>query len=555
MRFSTLLGKTLRQAPAEAETASHRLLVRAGCVHALAPGLFAYLPLGQRARRHIIAAAREEFAREEAQELQLPATRLAEDNDRAAETAGREQLAERDALEVMVSAIRSYRELPALACWCATARRAEVRTRSGLLFAREYDRFVCLGAETDATSATRLLERLIAACTRLFARCGLDTLAVCARPDPNHPARAFFLPVDEGDDAILRCAACHDAAIAEVAAFRKPPAPSRGETPLPPEEVATLGVRTIDALAAFLAIPPARTLKAVFMQADGQPVFVAVRGDMTVSEAKLRHALHAAEVRPLDEDAVHALGLVAGSAGPVGLTGLPIVADDALLDAPNLVTGANRPDTHLRNVTYGRDWTASVVADIARARAGDGCPRCGAPLVGQSGILLGEVAPHNDDSEAPSIRFLDRDGSERTAVLASCTIDLTRLLAAIAASHHDDHGLAWPAAIAPLPVHLVALNLNEPTVREAAETLYRHLREAGLEPLYDDRDVSAGVKFADADLIGLPVRVTISPRSLAAGAVELRRRHDGTTEHIPLDEAVQRLHILCGAGGPPRPAP
>lgn len=544
MRFSTLLGKTLRHAPAEADTVGYRLLARAGCVQALAPGLVAYLPLGQRALQHLAAIVREEFAREEAQDLGLPALlpSTAADGDAPA-------------LSVMANAIRSYRELPVLACWFGHGARTDARARMGLLHAREYRTFVCLGAETDAAGTTRLTERLIAACARLFARCDLEALAVCARPDPAHAARAFFLPADEGDDAILRCAACDYAADAEIAAFRKPPAPSRGEAPLPLEEVATPGVRTIDTLAAYLAIPAARTLKAVFMQADGRPVFVAVRGDMAVAEAKLRHALHATEVRPLDNEAVRALGLVAGSAGPTGLTSLPIVADDAVLDAPNLVTGANRPDLHLRNVTYGRDWSATIVADIARARPGDGCPRCGAPLAGQSGILLGEAAPRHNNGDVLGIRFLDRDGGERTAALVRCTIDLTRLLAAIAAVHHDDHGLVWPAAVAPLPVHIVALNVNQPEVRDTAERLVQQCTAAGLEPLYDDRDASAGVKFADADLIGLPVRVTISPRSLADGEVELRVRAGGATERVPLDDALGRLRALLDSDALPRATP
>jgi prolyl-tRNA synthetase len=297
-------------------------------------------------------------------------------------------------------------------------------------------------------------------------------------------------------------------------------------------------------------VPPSKTLKAVFYSAGGQPVFVAIRGDLAVNETKLCHVLGVDELRLMDDREVEAVGLVAGSASPRGLQGVRIVADDSAPDAPNLIAGANKPDTHLRNVNYGRDWSADVVEDIALAREGDPCPSCESPLRCRPGIEMGHVFKLGTYySEKLGATFLDREGAARPAIMGSYGIGLERLLAAAVEANHDEKGIIWPASLAPFDAHLVVLNPDRPGVVEAADRLYDELQAAGVDVLYDDRDESPGVKFNDADLLGMPLRITVSPRTLEKDAAELKGRRESQPTLCPLERATAevRARILEAA--------
>jgi prolyl-tRNA synthetase len=326
-----------------------------------------------------------------------------------------------------------------------------------------------------------------------------------------------------------------------------------GDQPAPVEEIPTPGLYTIQALADHLGIPTSKTCKAVFYSADGQPVFVAIRGDMDVNESKLRHVLGAIELHYMSEQEVAAAGFVPGSAGAVGLREagasrygtIKIVADDLLADEVNLVAGANKPDAHLLNVNYGRDWKADAVADIALAAEGALCAaedgaggQCRAPLDLRRGIEMGQVFKLGTFyAEKLGATYLDAEGKQRPAVMGSYGIGTERLLAAVIEANHDERGIIWPAEVAPYQVHLVALQPEREDVRSAAEGLYAGLQAAGLEVLYDDRDETPGVKFNDADLLGMPLRVTVSPRTLEKGSLELKRRRESESALVVLEDA------------------
>jgi prolyl-tRNA synthetase len=401
--------------------------------------------------------------------------------------------------------------------------------------------------DADWKGLDRTYEALAQAYKRIFDRCGVPTVAVDADSGPigGKDSQEFMHLTEVGEDQVLICERCGYAANTEKADHRKLALPP--EEPAQLQEVDTPGVKTIDDLATFLDVPREKTLKAVFYAASGEPVFVAIRGDLEVNETKLRNALGGGELRLMDDREVEAVGLVAGSASPVGLKQaakrpVRVVADDSVPEAYNLVGGANKPDTHLRNVNYDRDWQADVVADIALAREGDTCPRCDATLTMRRGIEAGHIFKLGTVySEKMGALYLDAAGERHPAVMGCYGIGVDRLLATVIEANHDEAGIVWPASVAPFAVHLVALNPDRPEVRDAAERFYAELTDRGVEVLYDDRDESPGVKFADADLLGMPLRVTVSPRTLKQDAVELKRRSESEATLVPLSEAVGRV--------------
>ncbi|HZU76377.1 MAG TPA: proline--tRNA ligase, partial [Dehalococcoidia bacterium] len=543
-------------APADATNASHILLSRAGYIRRVGAGIYDFLPLGYRVLRKIEAIVRQEMDATGGQEVHLPVLSPGELwaesgrlesmgeilmtlTDRRERTLVLGPTHEEVITDLVRREVHSYRDLPLLLYQIQTKFRDEPRPRGGLLRSREFLMKDAYSFDADWEGLDRSYESITRAYARIFARCGVPVLPVQADSGAigGKESQEFLYLTDVGEDEALICAACGYAANREKATFRKPAAPA--EELLPLEEIATPGQKTIDDLARFLGIPASRTLKAVFMLADGQPLFVAVRGDMQVNETKLQNALHAVSLAPMDDAAVTRYGLVAGSAGPAGLRGMRIVADEALLVSPNLVTGANKPDVHVKNVNYGRDWQADIVADIARARAGDACLECGAPLAARRGLEMGHVFKLGTVySEAMQATFLDSEGESHAVVMGCYGIGVTRLLAALIEANHDERGIVWPLEVAPYAVYVVVLNADRPEVRVAANKLYAELQAAGLEPLMDDREESAGVKFNDADLLGMPLRLTLSPRNLQAGAIELKLRAGGEPRRVPLEESV-----------------
>lgn len=561
MRLSRLFGKTLRNAPADAESANHQLMLRAGLVQQLAAGIYSYLPVGWRVMRKIEQIIREEMDRAGGQEIVMPALQPAE----LWEASGRAQTMkdvlfhlkdrrDRDyvigptheevTVELFKRQVQSYRDMPILVYQIQTKARDEARPRGGLLRVREFTMKDAYSFDRDWDALDASYRACRDAYTRIFQRCGIPAIPVLADSGAigGKDSEEFIFLTDIGEDTILLCDTCGYAANAEKADHKKQQ--FEPEEHLPLEEVATPGQKTIDDLVRFLGVPHHKTLKAVFYEADGHPVFVAIRGDLEVNEAKLRNALKAVDLQLLGDDAVRKHGLVAGSASPVGLgPTITVVADDTATTTHNLVAGANKPDAHLKNVNYGRDWQAQVVTDISLAQAGAVCNRCGGRLEQKRGVEMGHVfklgTVYTEKLEA---LYSDEDGALKPAVMGCYGIGVGRVFACAIEANHDERGIIWPPELAPFDVHLVALNLDKPGIRETAEQLYQQLTDAGLQVLYDDRDDAApGVKFNDADLLGIPLRLTLSPRSLERGGAELKPRTSADSEIIPLDALVPRL--------------
>ncbi len=352
-----------------------------------------------------------------------------------------------------------------------------------------------------------------------------------------------------GEDTLCLCAQCGYQANRQIAAFRKPAAVQ--EDPLPTERVATPQVTSIQDLCEFLGVSPTRTAKAVFMMAKinqqdleiDKLIFALIRGDMEVNETKLLNAAKARELRPATEDEIRAAGAVPGYASPIGIQNALIVVDDAVVASPNLVGGANQAGYHIRNINYGRDFQADIICDIAAAGEGDACPTCGSPMETQRGIEVGNIFKLGTRYSAlMGATFQTEEGEIRPIVMGSYGIGLGRLMACIAEIHNDEYGLLWPITVTPYHVHLITLGPPDGASRAAADALYVQMTQAGLEVLYDDRNRSPGIKFNDADLIGIPLRVTIAKRGLAQGQAELKQRDQKEREWVPLDNIVEILH-------------
>jgi prolyl-tRNA synthetase len=564
MRMSKLLLKTLREAPSEAELASHRLLLRAGLVSPLAAGLYCFTPVGWRVIQKIEGIIREEMDRSGAQEVHLPALHPIE----VWEQSGRDQamgatlfrLVDRkergfalgptheEVISILASrTIQSYRDLPVTLYQIQTKFRDEQRPRGGLIRLREFTMKDAYSFDTGWDTLDASYEAAFEAYKRIFARAGVPIVPVAADSGAigGKDSQEFIFLTDDGEDSVLICPNCGYAANAEKASFTRPPAiPAY---PLPMEKVHTPGQKTIGDLSAFLNVDSRQTNKAVFYRVDGQPVFVSIRGDLDVNEVKLKNTLKANDIEPMDEATVRAAGLVAGSASAVGLAGMRIVADTSAVEAANLVGGANEADYHYINTNHGRDWKADVIADIALARGGDACATCGTPLEVRRGIEMGHVFKLGTMySEKMDVHYLDEHGERQPAVMGCYGIGVERMLAAVIEANHDDNGIIWPTEVSPYDVHVVALNIEQDAVAAAISQLEVALGEARLSVLIDDRADSAGIKFKDADLLGMPVRLTVSPRALEKGGVELRQRKTGETEIVPTERLVERVHSLLG---------
>lgn len=570
MRFSQLFGHTLHEDPADAETASHRLLLRAGYIRPLAAGIFNLLPLGLRVKARIERILREEMDSIGGQELLMPVVHPAEiwrrtgrwdrvgaEMGRFKDRAGRDLALAMTNEEVVAylaaGEIRSYRDLPRLIYHLQTKWRDDPRPRAGLIRVREFTMLDSYSLDSSIEGLRAQYDAHLSAYQRIFQRCGLPVTAVGADTGMmgGEMAHEFMYLTQVGEDTILLCPACDYRANRQVARLRKRIADS--ESPLPVADVPTPGVTSISALADFLRVPPVRTAKAVMLMAcvakEGERqerfVFAVIRGDLDVNETKLANVVGAESVRPATDEEIRAVGAVPGYASPVGLRGIFIVADDSAA-SPNLIAGANREGTHLRNVNLGRDYTADVVADIAAAGEGDGCPLCGAPMQARRGVEVGNIFQLGTRySEPMGCRFLDRDGAEKPVQMGSYGIGVGRLMACIAEEHHDEDGLCWPLSVAPFAVHLTALGCAE-----EAETTYQRLHSAEIDILFDDRNERAGVQFHDADLIGVPVRLTVSDRSLRQGGVECKRRRGTEKTILPLASLVEDVGKLI-RGLPP----
>lgn len=569
MRMSQLFSHTLREVPAEAEIASHQLLLRAGYIRQLATGIFSYLPLAQRVLRKIETILRQEMEAIGGQEISMPVIQPAdlwqETGRWYAIDAEMGRFKDRNLREMVLAMtheevvsdlvrkeVRSYRQLPQLVFHIQTKWRDDPRPRAGLIRAREFTMKDSYSLDADWEGLEKQYQAHYQAYFKIFERCELPVMAVKSDTGMmgGKLAHEFMYLNPIGEDTLIICSECSYAANRQVASFRKPNPAAEDELPL--EKVATPETKTIEDLARYLDIPKSRTAKAVFLvatlnSADAQAtkeastplerfIFVIIRGDMEVNETKLANLLQARSLRPATDEEIRQVGAVPGYASPVGLN-VEVVVDDLIPRSPNLVAGANEAGYHLRNVNYGRDYQATRVADIAAAQQGDACPECGAPLQAVRGVEVGNIFQLGARySQAMGCTYTDSAGNEKPVLMGSYGIGLGRLMACIAEEYHDELGLAWPASVAPFQVHLVLLAGKEPqnSTQALGEQLYAALHQAGIETFYDDRLESPGVKFNDADLIGLPVRITISERALKQGGVEYKRRNQAEKSIVPV---------------------
>lgn len=560
MRVSRLFGKTLRDDPSEAELASHRLMLRAGMIYQVSSGIYSYMPLAWRSLRKVEQIIREEMNAVGGQEVRMPAMQPQDiwDDSGRADIMGpllfrlndrRERpmvLAptHEELLTNMVKAnVNSYRDLPLIVYQIQTKFRDEPRPRGGLIRVREFDMKDAYSFDATEEGLDNSYQAMIQAYNNIFRRCGLDVVMVEADSGAigGKDSNEFIMLADAGEDTIIICPKSHYYANAEKALFRKPG--QALEELLDLEEVHTPGIKTIQALAEFLSVPTSKTLKAVFYSADGEIVFAVIRGDLEVNEVKLNNALGGvADLRLATPDEVKAKGLVAGSASPIGLEGIRIIADDSINMGSNFVVGANRPDYHLRNSNHPRDFKADVIADIALAEDGFGCPECGEPLTTRRGIEVGHVFKLGTRySDLAGANFPDQNDVQQPIIMGCYGIGVGRLFAAAVEQNHDDKGMILPTPIAPYDVSLIGLNIENPEIAEAAEALYDQLQQAGVEVLYDDRSESPGVKFNDADLLGLPVRLVVSPRNLKQNVIEMKRRSEAEAMTLSPDEVVAKV--------------
>jgi prolyl-tRNA synthetase len=562
MRWSKSFLPTLREDPADAEAASHRLMVRAGLVRQLTAGVYVYLPLGQRVIDRVNTIIREEMNAIGGQEITMPVLQPAElwqqsgrwydikdEMFRLKDRHGRDMCLGMTHEEVIAwlasKEIRSYRELPQVWYQIQTKERDEARPRSGVLRTREFWMKDAYTLDADDAGLATAYDRQKEAYVRIFRRCGLVFHVVESDPGMmgGSGAHEFMAPSAAGEDEIALCGACGYAANVELAGSR-PVVPALPDGQGPPAEVATPNARTIADVCGLLGVEPTGTIKTLIFATPTGPALVLVRGDQQVHEKKLARLL-GGEIRPAHPDEVQgAMGAAVGSVGPVGAR-LPIVADESLRQGV-YVCGANRDGYHLTGVRPGRDFAVGQYADVHLAQAGEGCPRCGAPLRIERVIEIGNIFKLGTKYSAPlRAVYLDETGQERPIVMGCYGIGPARIAAAAVEQRHDRDGIVWPWSIAPCQVHVLPVNVKDQTVRTTAERLYEELAAAGFDALLDDRDERPGVKFKDADLLGVPIRVTVGALLAKEGRVEVRARREKQDQKVAPDGVVAAVRDLA----------
>jgi prolyl-tRNA synthetase len=544
-RASELFIPTLRDDPADAEAVSHKLLARGGFIRQVAAGLWTFMPLGWRVHRKVEQIIREELDAFGAQEILMPVLTPAElweatgrivipELFRLKDRTGRDYilpLTHEETVAFHAREIRSYRELPQIWYHLQTKDRDEPRPRGGLLRVREFIMKDGYSFDRDEAGLDASFQKHSEAYKRIFERCGLEAYEVAAESGimGGSGSKDFLAPSGSGENTLVTCENGDYAADLEIAQGQ-PSAPDFPEELSGPEEVETPGQRTIEDVSQFLGVDRRATAKAMPVVADGRVVLALVRGDDRLNEMKLLEAL-GEDFRPAEQEEIQrAFGAAGGSIGPVGAA-VEVIADESLREG-QYVVGANRDDVHLRGVQAGRDYEPRF-ADLREIREGDACPDCGGHLHLQVAIEVGHIFKlETKYSASLEATFLDEDGSEKPLMMGSYGIGLGRMMAAAVEQHHDENGIIWPAAIAPYDVHVVAL----PGVEEQAAEAVRVLDEAGADVLLDDRDQRAGEKFADADLLGCPVRVTVGKKTTEDGAVDVRDRATGDEHRVQIAE-------------------
>lgn len=561
MLFSRMLIPTLKENPAEAEAVSHRLLFRAGMIRKLASGIYNYLPVGLRVLRKVENIVREEMNRAGAQEVLLPAVQPAElwQETGRWQVYGKELLRFKDRHgrdccfgptheEVITDLVRrevhSYRQLPLNLYQIQVKFRDEIRPRFGLIRGREFLMKDGYSFDVDEAGAEACYAEMYAAYTRIFRRCGLKFKVVEADSGPigGSFSHEFMVLADTGEDLLASCTVCDYAANlekAEVPLNLNDPVPAEAGGP---EPVATPRVRSVEEVAAFLKVTPEEIVKTLIYETDSGPVAVLIRGDHEVNEVKVKNLLGVTELTLAGADRVAELtGAAVGFAGPVGLN-LPLYADQAVAALNSMVTGANRDGYHLIGVHPFRDMAISQVADLRTVTDQDPCPSCRGALEIMRAIEVGHIFKLGlKYSQALKAVYLDADGVERHIYMGCYGIGVSRIVAAAIEQGHDEHGIIFPMALAPFQVGLIPISLNDEATKECVLRLHEEMADAGIEVLLDDRDERPGVKFKDCDLLGIPLRVVVGPKTLAGQAAEVRVRSTQETILVPFAELLSFL--------------
>jgi len=570
MRWSSMHIPTLRDDPADAGAPSHRLLLRAGYVRQLMAGHYSLLPLGQRVRLKVIGIIREEMDRIGAQEFLMPVMHPAElwvksgrwelmgdELFRLKDRKGADfvlGMTHEEIISTLATEMDSYRELPQMWYQFQTKMRDEPRPKAGLMRTREFTMKDSYSFDLDPAGLDVSFRAHRDAYTRIFERLSVPAIPVAASSGAmgGSDSTEFVCPSPSGEDLIVRCPECGYAANIEKARSRLA-AVDDSERPgllAAPDPFATPGVRTIEDLAVEYQAPADRQVKTLVYFLDGVLTLVLTRGDHALNEQKLADATGAAAIRPAQpEEIKDALGALPGSLGAVGVSDHPIVADEALRGRRGLFTGANVDDTHLRGVDVERDIRVGRWADLREVAAGDECVNCGHGLEIERGIEVGHIFKLGYKySDAMDIRVSGPDGKPVKPIMGCYGIGVERAMATIVEVHHDDKGIVWPVAIAPFEVVVVIAQQEDAAVAAAGEQAYQALLDAGVEVIVDDRPVRAGVKFSDAELVGIPFRVTVGKRGLAAGNAELTDRATGVTVGVPLDEVSKHVREAVAGG-------
>lgn len=564
MRMSRMFSKTLREAPNGADTKGYEYLLRAGYIRQMGAGIFSLLPLGFRATEKIKAIIRSEMEAIGAEEMEMPVVNPADiwketgryysidkEMSRFKDRNNRDMVLamthEEAVTDIARGEVDSYKRLPRLVYQMQTKWRDDPRPRAGLIRVREFTMLDSYSFDRDAAGLDKVYRDHYRAYFRIFSRCGLPSIAVGADSGMmgGKISHEYMYLSPIGEDTIIYCPECGYTANRQIAKFGKEYFPEEMKEI---EKRETPESKTIEALAEYLGVDPKKTAKCVFMvgsfindkngEEEDKLIVAVVRGDLEVEESKLSNAARANALRPAHEEEITACGMVPGYASPIGAKGDFIcIVDDSVAKSNNLVAGANEAGYHLLNTNYGRDYSG-MIADIASARDGFACPVCGKPLKASKGVEIGNIFQLGTRySEAMNCTYQDENGKQVPVVMGSYGIGVGRLLACLAEEYNDEGGLKLPVSVAPYQVHLVSLVKET----EIADKIYEDLEKAGIEVLYDDRKETAGVKFADADLIGIPLRITLGNRSLKEGKVEVKIRESGETTSFLLEDIADEI--------------
>lgn len=561
MRWSHAFIPTIKEVPVEAESVSHRLMQRAGLIRRLSSGLYTYLPLCLRVIKKVGNIIRDEMTECGAEELLMPILQPKELWDKsgrfnseelamliAEDRTGRKFVLGPTHEEVITDLvgreIRSYRDLPKNFYQIQTKFRDEVRPRFGLMRAKEFVMKDGYSFDVDEESARKTYIMMEEAYRNIFSRCGLSIQVVEADPGAmgGGMSHEFIALADVGEERMMWCRKCGQCANLETAIRAKVQATSE-EKLLGLEIIDTPGIKTIEDLTGFLGVQPSKMVKTLIYQCGSEVIAVLVGGDRGLSETKLKKVTGAGELKMASEEVIERVtGAPLGFSGPVGLKGVKIIADESVTVISNAVTGANQKDKHMKNVNISRDYSPDIVADVSYVVEGDLCPECGDVLEQRSGIEVGQVFNLGTKySESIGATFLDKDGEEKLCVMGCYGIGVTRTISAIIEQNHDEDGIIWPFGVSPYKILILPVNISDSVSRKLAERVYKELQEMEVEVLLDDRDVRGGVKFKDADLIGIPVRITIGPEKASSGVLEIRERRTGKEVTIQASKLMPNL--------------